>query len=164
MTTPAAVRYLALWSALGCTLFSVFVVVAFRSGLGYTARHQDGTLKQRIPLRGVLAMLIIPVAILLLQLAGNFLEIARSGVRLGFGPLYPLNFVHYLNLFLYDTLVIDGLVLAKWRLAFLNLPVEMGRDSMGRHMLISIPVGAVLGAAITLITTAVSFALLFRSS
>ena len=154
--------YLLVWSFVGCALFSAFAIVAFRTGLVYTARRQDGTLKQRPPLRAVLAMLIIPAALILLQLAANYLGLARRGVQLDFGPLYVLNFAHYLILFLYDTLVIDGLVVGVWRPAFLNLPNGMGRESMGRHMLISIPIGTLLGAFITLITTGLSFALLFR--
>jgi hypothetical protein len=163
MTALAAVRCLALWSAVGCALFSIFVVVAFRTGLVHTARRQDGTLKRRIPLRGALAMLIIPIAILLLQLAGNYLGLARRGLSFAFGPLYLLNLVHYLILLLYDTLVIDGVVLAKWRPSFLNLRDDMGRDSMGRHMLISIPIGTIFGAVIALITTRLSLTFLFRS-
>ena len=123
MTLPGVIRYLAVWSAIGCALFSAFVVIAFRTGLVRTARRQDGTLKRRPPLRGVLAMLIIPAALIVLHLAANYLGLVQRGVRLEFGPLYLLNFAHYLILFLCDTLIIDGLVLGVWRPGFLNLPM-----------------------------------------
>ena len=68
---------------------------------------------------------------------------------------------HYLVLFLYDTLVIDGLVIGVWRPSFLRLPDAMGRQSMKRHMLVSIPAGLLIGAALTAISTAVSSVALF---
>lgn len=162
MQRSQVLSYVATWGAIGCGLFTIFVMVAFRSGLVYTARREDGTLKRRVPFRGVLAMLIIPVALLLLQIAANFTGLARQGVRLPFGRLYALNLAHYLVLFVYDTLVIDGLVLGLWRPDLLRLPAAMGRESMGRHILVSLPVGLGLGALLTLASTLVSFELLFR--
>lgn len=161
MAAGEVVRYLALWCAIGCVLFSLFVVVAFRTGFVYTARREDGLLKERIPVKGVMAMLTVPVAYIALQLVANSLGLARRGVSLGFGRLYLLNFAHYLVLFLYDTLVIDGLVIGVWRPSFLRLPDAMGRQSMKRHMLVSIPAGLLIGAALTAISTAVSSVALF---
>lgn len=42
--------YLIVWSLIGCAGFSVYVVVVFRTGIVYTARKQDGTLKEKPPL------------------------------------------------------------------------------------------------------------------
>ena len=163
MTAAQTLRYLAVWGAIGCGLFSIFVIVAFRTGLLYTARRDDGTLKDRVPLKGILAMLTVPAALILLQLVANYVGLARRGVRLGLGPLYLLNSAHYLILFLYDTLVIDGPVIAVWRPAFLQLPDAMGGESMKRHMLISLPVGLAIGAVLVAITSAVSHFTLFSS-
>jgi hypothetical protein len=68
-----------------------------------------------------------------------------------------LNYSVYLILFLFDTFFIDGFVLAIWRPAFLKLPDEMGRESMKKHILISIPIGLLLGIILTLISTAISY-------
>ena len=72
-----------------------------------------------------------------------------------------MNFGHYLLLFLFDTLVIDGLVLAVWRPAFLRLPDAMGGESMKRHMLLSIPVGTVAGIGLSAVSTVISYLALF---
>jgi hypothetical protein len=163
MTWAEALAYLALWSAVGCALFSLFVVAVFRSGFVWTARDQDGLLKKKMPLSGYLAMLTIPLGLTGLQLAANYFGLPRHGVEVGFWSLWLLNFVHYLILFAYDTLVIDGLVLGVWRPGFLQLPDEMGRESMKRHMLLSLPVGVVAGLVLTAINTSLSHFLLLAS-
>ena len=38
MTIQEILRYLAVWSVIGCALFCDYVVIVFRSGLVYTAR------------------------------------------------------------------------------------------------------------------------------
>ena len=151
--------YLALWSAIGFALFGAYVVVVFRTGLVYTARNDDGTLREHLPASGQVNMLILLVAIVGFQVLANYLGIAREGHRVSFLSLYLLNLAHYLVLFLFDTLIIDGLVLAVWRPSFLQLPEAMGRESMKGHMLRSIPVGLVAGIALSAFSTAISSSL-----
>jgi hypothetical protein len=161
MSPTETMRYLALWGATGCALLSVFVIVAFRTSFVYAARREDALLKERVPATGVLAMLTSPVSFIALQVVANTLGLVRRGVRLGFRALYIPNFAHYLILFLYDTLVIDGIVLSVWRPGFLNLPGAMGREATKRHVLVSVPVGSLLGAILTAISTGVSYVTLF---
>ena len=153
--------YLALWSAIGFALFSAYVVVVFRTGLVYTARNDDGTLREHLPASGQVNMLALLVAIVGFQVLANYLGIAREGHRVSFLSLYLLNLAHYLVLFLFDTLIIDGFVLAVWRPSFLQLPEAMGRESMKSHMLRSIPVGLVAGIALSAFGTAISYSLWF---
>ena len=163
MTPDETLHYLGLWSAIGCALFSVFVVVVFRTGIVFTARKEDGALKKRIPVRGRLAMLIIPLGIVGLQAVANYFGIARQAFEVSFSSLFLLNFLHYLILFIFDSVVIDGLVLSVWRPGFLRVPDAMGWESMKRHILLSIPIGTVIGAALVAASTAISyFALLNR--
>ena len=82
---------------------------------------------------------------------------------IGLFPLFLLNYGHYLTLFLFDTLVIDGLLLGVWRPQFLRLPKTMGGASMKEHILKSIPVGIASGIVLTALSTLLSFLLLFRS-
>ncbi|MGD2205591.1 MAG: hypothetical protein PVH17_02320, partial [Anaerolineae bacterium] len=113
-----------------------------------------------MPFSGYLAMLTIPLGLTGLQVAANYWGLVRRGIEIGFWSLWLLNLGHYLILFAYDTLVIDGLVLAEWRPGFLQLPDEMGRASMKRHMLLSLPVGVAAGVVLTAITTTVSYLVL----
>ena len=163
MTLERVLRYLGTWSAIGCALFTVFVVVVFRIGIVFTSRKEDGTLKRRIPVRGRLAMLVVPLGIVGLQVVANYFGIARKALEVSFPSLFLLNLGHYLILFVFDSVVIDGLVLSVWRPGFLRLPDAIGWESMKQHILLSIPIGAVVGIGLTAASTAISyFALLNR--
>ena len=151
--------YLTLWGALGIVLFSAFVVVAFRTGLVFTARKDDGTLKREIPLRGVFAMAIMPLTLIGLHLLSNYYGLFLKGISTGFWPLFLLNYGVYTIFFVYDTLVIDGIVLGIWRPKILRLPDVMGKESMRKHILVSLPVGIFLGAILTLTSTGISYSL-----
>ena len=157
MPLEEALRYLGLWSTIGCALFSVFVVVAFRTGIVFTARKEDGTLKKRIPVRGRLAMLTIPLGIVGLQVVANYFGISRQAFEVSFASLFLLNFGHYLILFTFDSVVIDGLVISVWRPAFLRLPDAMGLESMKRHILLSIPIGTLFGTVLAAVSTTISY-------
>ena len=156
MGSGEVLRYLVIWSTIGFVAFSAYVVAAFRTGIVYTSRKEDGTLKERIPLIGYLNMLAFVLAIVGLQILANYFGVARAGLRVIFLSLFLLNFGHYLILFVFDTVVIDGLVLAVWRPGFLRLPDDMGGESMKRHILISIPVGTVAGLGLAALSTAAS--------
>ena len=161
MTLERTLGYLAAWSAIGCAVFCAYVVVVFRTGIVYTARKKDGTLKKRIPLSGYLNMLILLLGIVSLQVVANYLGLVRKAIEIGFLSLFLLNFGHYLILFVFDTVVIDGLVLSVWRPGFLRLPDAIGSESMKKHILLSIPVGVVAGICLTAVSTAVSYFTLF---
>ena len=73
-----------------------------------------------------------------------------------------MNFGHYLIFFIFDSVVIDGLVLSVWRPAFLQLPDAMGSESMKRHILLSIPIGTVIGIGLAAVSTAISYFMLLN--
>jgi len=157
MLTSEIISYLLTWGIIGCVLFSIFVVFAFRSGLVYTAREDDGLLKKRIPLIGVFAMSIIPLSLLGLHLISNYVNLVCKNITLNFLPLYLLNYGLFSILFIYDSLVIDGYVISVWRPPILNIPDAMGIETMKKHILVSIPLGLFLGAVLTFIATSLSY-------
>jgi hypothetical protein len=162
MTLAETLRYLGIWSAVGCIAFSLYVIVVFRTGIFFTARKEDGTLKERIPLSGYFNMLLILVIIVGFQVIANTVGIDRRGYAIGLLPLFLLNYGHYLVLFLFDTVVIDGLVLGVWRPQFLRLPEAMRGATMKEHILKSIPVGIAAGIVLTALSTTISFLMLFK--
>jgi hypothetical protein len=149
--------YLLTWGLTGCILFFLLVILLFRTGLVYTARKPDGTLKEKIPLSGKLTMLIIPASFFAFLALSNYVLLVQQDTQFSFGHLYLLNYALYLILFLFDTLFIDGFMLAIWRPRFLKLPNAMGKESMKRHILISIPIGILIGGILTLISTSTSY-------
>jgi hypothetical protein len=159
MSASEILRYLMVWGIVGAILFSLFVVFVFRSGLVYTSRNENGLLKEKVPLAGYLTSGGFLVLIIIFLVAANYFGLYQGGYNLNFWELYTLNLGLYLILFLYDTLVIDGLVLGYWRPSFLQLPEAMGAESMREHIKKSIPVGILGGLLLALVCTAISFLL-----
>jgi hypothetical protein len=162
MSLREALSYLGLWSLIGAALFSVFVFFVFRTDLVYAARKDDGTLKDRIPLRGRLVMIAFLLAIVGFFVIANMCGLPRVDFSISLGRLFVLNFALYFILFLYDTLIIDGLVLSLWRPAFMQLPDAMGWESIKEHMLRSIPVGLAFGVLLAGVSAVLSFFMVFR--
>ena len=162
MTFTEILAYLGVWSTIGCIAFSLYVIVVFRTGAVFTARKADGTLKERVPLSGYLNMAFFLVLIVGFQVIANIFGIARRGYDISLFFLFLLNYGHYLVLFLFDTVVIDGLVLAVWRPQFLHLPDAMDGASLKEHILKSLPVGIAAGIVLTALSTLLSFWLLFN--
>lgn len=156
MTQNQIIQYLLVWGLIGCGLFALLVVFLFRTSLVYAARREDGTLKDEIPLNGKLTMLIVPVSYIVFQVIAGYFSLAQPESPLNFWSLFLLNYSVYLILFLFDALVIDGFVISVWRPAFLQIPDGMGKESMKKHILISIPIGLVIGAILTLLSTTIS--------
>lgn len=163
MNLESGVTYLITWSLIGFVVFSFYVFLVFRTGLVYTTREPDGTLKEHIPLAGRINMLIFLIAIIGFQCLANYLGLARKNVKPDTLPLFLLNYGHYLILFLFDSLVIDGLVISIWRPRFLHLPNVMNSESMRKHVLISIPVGLVAGMVLAGLSTLASYFLVFQA-
>ena len=155
MTVEEVLGYLGLWSASGCALFSVFVVTVSRTGIVFTAMKEDGTPKKQIPLYDCLAMLIIPLGIVSLQVWQT--SSGWHAIEVSFPSLFPLNLGHYLILFIFNSVVIGCLVLFAWCPGFLRLPDAMGWESMKRHILLSIPIGTVVGIGLAAVSTAISY-------
>ena len=151
------VRYLLVWGTIGAVLFSLFVIFVFRTGLVYTARKDDGLLKEKIPWTGYLVSIGFLIIITCFLVAANYFGIFQVGYQLSFWTLFALNLGLYLLLFSFDTLFIDGFVLGSWRPVFLDLPDAMGRESMREHIKKSIPVGNLAGVIISLVCTAISY-------
>lgn len=157
MSPREIIIYLVTWGLIGAVIFSIFVIFVFRTGVVYTARNEDGLLKEEIPLRGYLTSGIFVLCIIVFLVLANYLGLTRQNIRLSFGALYSLNLVLYLILFLFDTIVIDCMVLGYWRPAFLQLPEAMGWESMKVHIVKSIPVGCFFGLIIALVSTAITY-------
>ena len=162
MSVGFVLGYLAVWSLIGALLFSAFVVFVFRSGLVYSARRPDGTLKTSIPLLGLAVMSAFLLSIVAFFVLANYLGLAGRRASVGFGGLFFLNLALYLILFAFDTLLIDGFVLARWRPRFLHLPEQMGRASMREHVRRSIPIGLVAGLLLVGLSATLSFFLFIR--
>jgi hypothetical protein len=98
---------------IGCCLFNVYVVLVFRTGIVYTARHKDGTLKKKASASGMVNSLILLGCIVAIQVASNNFGLKSRRTEVSFIGLALLNYALYIVLVIYDTLVIDYLVIVK---------------------------------------------------
>ena len=146
----SALQYIAYWGTIGSIVFTGMVYVLFKTDLVYKARDEDGKLKKNMPLSGYLAMSIVPISIIYLHVHGWSSSLKQY--ILGFSDLFLINYGLYLFLFLYDTLIIDILVLCIWRPSFIRIPDREGFTSI-KHHLWTLPIGSILGAAATLLST-----------
>lgn len=148
MNCSAIFLFLGWGSLIGILAFSLIVTALLRSGIAWQTR-KDGTLSKEsfkkfsdmLPSLG----LILGFFLFLLGMSRRFLIPPVS-----FWPLFWTNFSLYSLLFLYDTLVIDYLVLMVWRPGFLRIPDSVTSQSMGKHIRVSIPIGLLFGALMCL--------------
>ena len=144
--------YLVLWSVIGSAAFSLIVVILFRSGQVYNVRNEEGHLKKKMPLKGLLNMLVFLVLVVGFMIVANYFSLVRQGIRLAFWPLLGLNLALILILITYDTLVIDWWVIGYWRPAFLKLPAKMDKVQMKEHIRRSFYVAPVFGLLLALLS------------
>jgi hypothetical protein len=126
--------YLGLWSLIGALAFSLIVIYLFRTGTVYNSRTEEGHLKKKMPLRGILSMLLFLVLVVAFISSTNYLSLISKGVEVTFWSLFLLNFALIGILVIFDSLVIDWWVIGFWRPAFLNLPNAMDKEQMKVHL------------------------------
>ena len=134
MTIPQIFNYIILWTLIGAAAFSLIVIYLFRSGKVYDSRTEEGHLQERMSLKGLLTMLSFLVLIVAFITFTNFISLFSQGVDLKFWSVFGLNLALIIILIVYDSLVIDWLVIGHWRPAFLQLPEAMDKDQMVEHI------------------------------
>lgn len=156
MPTTLIFNYLLLWTLIGAFVFSIIVIYLFRSGRVYDARNEEGHLKEKMPLKGLLTMLAFLALIVGFITLTNYLSLVRNGIDLKFWPLFGLNLALIMILIIYDTLVIDWWVIGFWRPAFLQLPETMDKGQMKEHIRRSFVVAPLFGLLLAALSAAVS--------
>ena len=160
MTLQTIITYLSFWTLTGAAVFSLVVIVLFRSGLAFTARSEEGHLKEEMPLKGLLTMIAFLAFIVAFITAANYFSLTRQGIHPDFWALFLLNLGLILLLEIYDTLVIDWWVIGQWRPAFLNLPEAMNKEEMKTHIRRSFVLAPLFGLLIALASAVISVWLL----
>jgi len=156
MSSAVILNYLGLWILIGAIAFSLIVIYLFRSGSVYNARTEEGHLKEKMPLRGILSMVIFLIVVVAFIAGTNYISLISKGVKVSFWSLFLLNFAFIAILVVYDSLVIDWWVIGFWRPTFLNLPDAMDKKQMKVHLqrtlIVAPPISlliAVLSAGVT---------------
>lgn len=116
----------------GAFLLTLVVLFVFRTGIVYSNREEDGTLKKEMPLKGYAVMGLTLVLILAFLVLCDYL--AFRDVSAGLVRILIFNMLLITLLSLYDGLIIDLWVLGKVRPRILHLPDAVTMDSMKYHV------------------------------
>ncbi len=141
-------NYLLVWGVIGSILFTILVGVFFLTGIIYAAvENPDPKTKKK----GMIGSLIILIGIIFVQSISTIISLDSNLDNADFIGIFVLNYALYLLLFLYDTLIIDIVILVKWHPDFLQLPDEEVFNSATYHLKTLIP-GSIIGLAVTAIS------------
>jgi hypothetical protein len=157
MTLRIILSFLGLWGLIGALIFNVIVVYLFWSGLVFASRTEEGHIKRKLQLKGLLTMLVFLTAVVGFIVTANYLSLVRDGILLDFLNLFLLNLGLILLLIIYDSLVIDWWVIGHWRPKFLNLPDSMDKNQMKDHIARTFIAGPILGLLLALFSTLITF-------
>lgn len=149
------------WGLIGIVGFTLMVVFYWKIGAFTSARDENGKLRKPIPIKGIISMLSVLVAGIGFMVLADYFVLYGNGVSLGYGKLYLMNFGLFAILLLFDTFVIDILVLVVWHPAFLKLPDGEVFTSVKHHLKTLIP-GTLWGGVLSLIGTTIAY-LLFKN-
>jgi hypothetical protein len=152
MSTTLISNYLLNWGLLGAAAFSLIVLYLFRSGRAYEARTREGHLKEDMPRKGMLNILLFLAVIVAFITLTNYLSLVSRGSALSFWPLFGLNLALILILVIFDSLVIDWWVIGIWRPLVLQLPEEMDREQMKVHLRRTLVVAPPISVLIALLS------------
>lgn len=119
--------------AAACFLYNIVVYLLFRFGFVGETRDERGRLKERQSwkgIAGILGFLLLTVAALF---ALDWLLLPQSA-ELGFWAMAGIHLIVITLLVVYDSLVIDLLVIGVIRPKFLHLPEKMDLAEMKIHV------------------------------
>ena len=150
---------LLIWFLIGAFLLNLIVFLVYTTGMVHTAREKDGTLKKKMSLKGLLAMLGM-LLLILLFIQGFDYTTFRNVDPLRFSDILIANTILILLLVFYDSFFIDLFVLGKWRPGFLNIPEELTLESMKQHVKKQFTLGWLIVVPLILLSALINYLLL----
>ncbi len=148
------------WGVVGSIAVTIYLIVAWQTGLLATDGDEDGELRANVRLSSVLTGVGALLIFLALLVVADVTDLLRHGADLPFARLYALNYLVYVFWLLYDTIVIDILIVVIWHPDFLKLPDPESHGSIAYHLR-TIPRGLIFGAFVTGVATSIVW-LFFR--
>ena len=136
------------WGIIGSLLFTIIVFIFYLTGIIYAAVENPDPITKK---KGQIGSLIILIGIVSIQCISTVTSLTDFLEKNDLIGLIVLNYLLYLILFLFDTIIIDILILVKWHPNFLRLPDEEVFTSVTYHLKTLIP-GSILGFVITVIS------------
>ncbi len=108
--------------ALGCVLFTGFLVFMSYSGIASAMRDEDGNFRKGVSLKSILGGIFFICFLLGLLFYANVKYTNSLTATPGLVNLWLNSVGVFFVLHLYDLVVLDYLIVVKWHPKFLNLP------------------------------------------
>jgi hypothetical protein len=143
---------LLLWFILSILILHILLVIVYRTGIVFTNREKDGSLKKKMPLKGLVTMVVFFLLIVLFFILFDIFTFSNY-TSVNFSMVLIMNFFLLVLFDIYDAVVVDLLILAKIKPKFLHLPSEVTMDSMKYHVKKQFTVGWILKIPILIISS-----------
>ena len=114
--------YVGKWSLVGAAGFTILLILAKVTKAFQLVRDEEGLFRKPMPLGGWMALAGFVLTIFLFLIAAAYFGLHMKGMSLSFWTLWLMNFMTFFTLLLFDTIIIDILILVLWHPAFLKLP------------------------------------------
>lgn len=148
------------WGLIGSLALTVYLVGAWQAGYLGAVRNESGELRRHVPLAGVLTGVGSLLMYVVLLVVADLRLVRTSGVPVPFSMLLMLDYLTYMFWLLFDTIIIDIVVVALWHPAFLRLPDPEAHGSAAYHLR-TIPRGMIIGIVIAALSAGIA-ALILR--
>ena len=155
MGTADLLAFVMRWGIAGSVVLTIYLVVVWQFGFLGAVRNESGELRRHMPRAGVLTGVGSILMYIVLLVVGDLSELASTEAAPAFLELLAVNYVVYLFWLLFDTLVIDILIVNVIHPGFLRLPEREAHGSPAYHLR-TIPQGMIIGVIVVLIATAVA--------
>ena len=147
------------WGLLGVGLFTGMLGLAAKTKVFEMVRDEDGRMRKDTPLAGKLLKAGFVVVLIGFFLLANHMGLAPGG-PMEFKELFTHDLLVYMIILLFDTFVIDILVIVLWHPDFLHLPDTEGFTSIPFHLKTLLP-GMLYGLVFSAVVAATSLWLFF---
>jgi len=131
--------YIGKWSLYGIFGFSLFLVIAGATRIFHLVRDSEGELRKPMPFSGWALMTGFVFTAFSFSLAAVHFDLIAKGLMPGFWQLFLMNFLVFFAISLFDTFIIDILILVIWHPKFLNLPDSEAFNSATYHIKTLVP-------------------------
>jgi heme/copper-type cytochrome/quinol oxidase subunit 2 len=143
---------LILWFILSIAILHILLVIFYRTGIVFTNREKDGTLKKKMPIKGFITMAVFFILIILFFILFDIYTFSNEP-SVDIKTVLIMNFFLLLLFDIYDAIVVDLIILGKIKPKFLHLPKDVTLKSMKYHVKKQFTVGWILKLPIVVIST-----------
>ena len=150
------VHNIIIYGAIGCFIFTVFLILIAYSGIYKFIRHDDGQFKSKLTWQAVASLTTFLIFLTTLLYLGNIRLLTTTESDPGFYILWANASGIFLVIHLYDLVIIDYLIVVKWHPGFLKMPDTEYYTTFKPHLVgfvKGLPFGVLVSMLVTILST-----------